>query len=270
MEILSINKTRCVKCGMCIEVCPAGIIRFINSYPYAILEQACMSCGHCVSICPQEALDNLKTPLIKQISVKDMPKLDEAMVARFMRMRRSIRCYRPESVPREILFKLLDLARYAPSGSNSQGVSFIVVEDREIMKKIIEVVVDWLEVQISNGQKWTKRYAGVTKIYRRTHKDIILRDAPHLIVALSSSDDTFGRDNAVLALAYAELYATSIGLGTCWSGFVEMCGFDNYLPLIQVLKVPEGKKITGAIMVGYPKYTFHRLVDRNRLDVTWL
>jgi len=268
--ILLVDRTRCVKCGICAEVCPAGIIRIGKDKPELILEKACMACGHCVAICPRDALDNAMAPLANQIAMGDSIKLDETTAAQFIRSRRSIRCYKPETVPREKLIKLLDLARFAPSGSNVQGVSYIVIENREILKEIVAVTIDWLEEQISRGLTWTKRYAGVPKLYRRTKRDIILRDAPHLIVALSSTEDEFGRDNAILALAYTELYAPTIGLGTCWSGFVEMCAFSDYLPLIQLLQVPERKKVSGALMVGYPKYEFRRLVDRNQLNIKWV
>lgn len=87
-------------------------------------------------------------------------------------------------------------------------------------------------------------------------------------MALSLKEDEFGRDNAVLALAYAELYAPTLGLGTCWSGFVEMCAFADYKPLLELLQVSENKKVSGALMVGYPKYKFRRLVDRNTIDIS--
>jgi len=49
-----------------------------------------------------------------------------------------------------------------------------------------------------------------------------------------------------------------------------MCAFSGYKPLLDLLNIPEGKEITGTVMVGYPQYKYQRLVDRNPLDVTWL
>ena len=40
--------------------------------------------------------------------------------------------------------------------------------------------------------------------------------------------------------------------------------------MLKLFNIPEGKKITAAVMVGYPKYSYKRLVDRNPLDVTFL
>jgi nitroreductase len=240
-----------------------------KNYPDIILEKACMSCGHCTAVCPANAIDNAKAPVANQVPLKGTAKLDAPTAASFLRSRRSIRCFRPESVPREKLNQLLDIARFAPSGSNAQGVSYIVVENPQTLKKIIEVTVDWLEEQISLGLDWTKPYAGVPRIYRRTGRDVILRNAPHLILATTSSSK-IGLDNALFALAYAELYAPTLGLGTCWSGFIELCTFANYLPLINLIQVPKGKQVAGAIMVGYPKYSYHRLVDRNPLQIDWI
>jgi nitroreductase len=78
-----------------------------------------------------------------------------------------------------------------------------------------------------------------------------------------------GRDNTHFALAYAELYAPTLGLGTCWAGFVESCAVAGYAPLLSLLPIPEKLQVTGGIMVGFPAIRYHRLPDRNPLQVTW-
>lgn len=45
-----------------------------------------------------------------------------------------------------------------------------------------------------------------------------------------------------------------------------MCLFDKYQPLLDLFNIPEGKEITGVVMVGYPLYSYQRLADRNPLD----
>ncbi|AND83563.1 Ferredoxin [Clostridium tyrobutyricum DIVETGP] len=46
-----------------------------------------------------------------------------------------------------------------------------------------------------------------------------------------------------------------------------MCVFADYAPLLNLFNIPEGKIITGALMVGYPKYKYKRLVDRNPISI---
>ena len=58
-----------------------------------------------------------------------------------MRSRRSIRCYKSESIPRKQLLKLVDVARFAPTASNKQGISYIIVDDKEILEKATKVVI---------------------------------------------------------------------------------------------------------------------------------
>jgi nitroreductase len=74
---------------------------------------------------------------------------------------------------------------------------------------------------------------------------------------------------AIFSLAYAELYAPSIGLGTCGAGFFEVCAAAEYQPLLNLLNLPENMSVTGGIMVGYPQFTHKRMVDRNPLQITW-
>lgn len=258
----------CVKCGICAEVCPITIIGMDESGPKLLSKDACIRCGHCVAACPHAALDHSLAPLAAQVPLGDFPVLDADTAARFLRSRRSIRRYNSESVPRETLLKLLDIARFAPTGSNTQGLSYLVVGDRSLMRKLSDATLDWMEEQINAGVPWIKPYAHVVRRYRQGGPDIF-RDAPHLIVALAPKNFPIGEKNTRYSLAYAELYAPTLGLGTCWSGFFEMCAFAGYPAVYDLLAVPDNMAITGAIMAGYPVYRYHRLVDRNPLAVDW-
>ncbi|MEM3905002.1 MAG: nitroreductase family protein, partial [Sulfolobales archaeon] len=59
----------------------------------------------------------------------------------FLISRRSIRKFRPDPVPDELILKILDVARYAPSARNSQPWVFIVVKDPEVKRKLANVHV---------------------------------------------------------------------------------------------------------------------------------
>jgi len=265
---IHVNSEKCTRCGLCAEICPSGIIRVSENGPVLTWAKACIKCGHCVAICPHAALDHTHNPLENQIDISNLPPIDADTAERFLRTRRSIRTYTADTVPEKTLIKLLNVARLAPSGGNSQGISYLVLSDKAVMKDISERVIDWLEEQIRQEVAWVKPYAGMAKIYRETGYDVVLRGAPHLVMALAAAQSPIGRDNGRYALAYAELFAPSLGLGSCWAGFFEMAAFANYPPLLELLNIPEGKAIAGAIMLGVPKYRYQRLVERNPLDVT--
>jgi nitroreductase len=189
--------------------------------PEELYTAGCMACGHCVAICPQAALDNAKNPLSEQVELSDYPVLSPGKAAEFLRSRRSIRKYKKEKVSREQMLQLLDIARFAPTGCNSQGLSYIVVDKPEILKQMTEITVNWFEEKVKTGAEWAQGFAGLVKLYRKTNEDIIFRDAPGVIAAIAPKSLTMGHDNARYALEYVELYATTLGLGTCWAGFAE-------------------------------------------------
>ncbi len=263
--------SKCVKCGTCIAVCPiTGVIDMRQQGPELLQPEACIKCGHCVASCPEAALDHPLVPLSKQVSLETHPVLDPATAARFLRSRRSIRSYKKDTVSQELLLQLLEIARFAPSGCNSQGLSYLVVTKRELMAQLAEVTVQWLEEQIWNNTPWILPFKSFVDVYRNTGQDVILREAPHLIVATAPKGFFFGLGNARYSLEYVELFAPTLGLGTCWAGLLEACAFSGYPELYRLLDIDDDNtSIVGALMVGYPRYTYHRLVDRNPLEVAW-
>ncbi len=238
--------------------------------PLLITPKACIKCGHCVAVCPHAALDHNQNSLQSQVDISKFPSLTAAEAERFLRGRRSIRTYKQEKVEPGVLRQLLNVARFAPSGGNSQGVSFLVVSDAAVLKQISAAVIEWLEEQLRQEVSWVKPYAGMAKLYRETGYDIVLRDAPHLILALAAAKNPIGRDNGRYALTYAELFAPALGLGSCWAGFFEMAAFAGHVSLLELLGISETKMITGALMVGKPKVRYQRLVERNPLEVAFI
>lgn len=269
MELIEVHQEECTRCGICTDICPTRVLSLGEHGPAAIVPEACIACGHCVSICPQGAIDNHKTPLVKQSQLTEFPVLQAQTAHQFLRSRRSIRCYKKQAVPREQLLQLVEIARFAPTASNSQGVSYMIVEDREVVRKATEVIIEWMEGYLGGDTvHWS--FAHHVKAYRENGRDTILRDAPHIILATTSKNFPRGRENTVFAFAYLELYATALGLGSCWAGLFEMCAFSGYKPLLELFPIPDDKEISGAVMAGYPQYRYKRLVDRDPLEVTWL
>ncbi len=136
------------------------------------------------------------------------------------------------------------------------------------------MIADWAEEDLKNGalgrSPWSLNTANTIRCYREDGKDTILRNTPCLIIALAEkSMAPLGRDNTHFALTYAQLFAPALGLGTCWSGLFEYCAAAGYQPLLRILKLPGNKIVTGALLAGYPVYTFRRLVDRAPLQLSW-
>lgn len=272
MGLIQVDLEKCEKDGICVEVCPTNILSLDPEHgPQIRLDSAqfCIACGHCVAACPYGALNNTRAPLAQQTPLSRFPVLDPEIAFSFLRSRRSIRTYKEKAVPREAMLQLLEIARYAPSGSNTQGISYLIIEDRNKLQKISDIVVDWLR-ELTQKVLEVPRRARFKEIVQmhEAGQDIILRDAPQLIIATAAKDLTPAQTTTCFSLEYVELYAPTLGLGTCWAGYVQSCA-QQYLPLIEFLQIPENKQVSGAMMVGYPKYVYLRLPDRDPLDVTW-
>ncbi len=268
MNLLIVEEKKCTKCGLCANVCPIDVIDVKEKGP-EIISKVCANCGHCVAVCPEGALSHKNSPFSKQVKIDQFPVINEKQAALFMRSRKSIRCFKEKEVPKTELLQLLDIARFAPTGGNSQGISFLVISDKENIKKMADATAIWMEKQIKAKEPMAGYYLPIIKVYKKG-KDNILRNASHIIFAVCNKKLSLGRQNAISMFTYAELFANTIGLGSCWAGFLENCAMANYSPLTELLELNEDQKVVAALMVGYPQYKYPRLVDRNALEVKWI
>lgn len=271
-SLIQVNLEKCTKCGLCTKVCRGTL--GLGEHGPEVKDEYCIACGHCVAVCPNGALDHKLAPLENQVLLEKTPVLDADTTAHLLRSRRSVRSFQKRRVPREDIRQLLDIGRFAPTACNSQGVSYHVVDNPPTLKEITAAIADWAEEDLKHGSlgksPWSKNTANTIRCYCEKGEDTILRDAPCLIIAMADKDRAaVGRDNTHFSLTYVQLYAPALGLGTCWSGLFEYCAATEYLPLLRLLKLPKDKIITGALIVGYPVYSFKRLVDRDSLQISW-
>ncbi|MGA2402403.1 MAG: nitroreductase family protein [Syntrophobacteraceae bacterium] len=272
MSLIKVDSEKCSRDGICVEVCPLSLLSLDPEGMPQMRRGAagyCIGCGHCVAACPNGALDNTKNPISTHTAIPAQFSPDPAQSAVFLRARRSIRRYRDEPVPRDKILKLLDIARFAPSGHNSQGISYLVVEGSENLMSLRKIVVEWMREVMKLSPEMAERFHMPAIIQaHESGEDRILRGAPHIIVAHAPADLSAAPVSTVLSLEYVELYAPALGIGTCWAGYAQICA-GQFPAFSQFLKIPARRTITGILMVGYPKYKYHRLPARNPLDVAW-
>ena len=272
MKLLEVDQQSCHQDGICAAVCPVGIIDFRKGeYPNPIgeAEELCVRCGHCVAACPTGSLTHREMPGDECPPVQKNLDLSAEHCEHFLRSRRSIRVYKEQPVPREEITRLIEMARYAPSGHNSQCVEWLVFDRREELRKLAAIVVDWVRWMISNMPQ-VAQPMHMDKLLQRWEggKDVILRDAPVVIVAHAEAENRMAPAACTIALAYLELAATSMNLGSCWAGYFNAAA-STFPPMKEALALPKGHLAFGSMMVGYPKFSYHRRPLRKPPPISW-
>lgn len=159
------------------------------------------------------------------------------MISDIIARRRSIRKYTDQHVEEEKITRMLEAARQAPSGKNTQPWAFIVVRDKA---KIAEIA------RIDNDQKWMLPAPVIIACLA----DARARIDPSVPLNVTETSPEFEikqviRDSAV-AVQNMLLAAVEEGLGTCWTGWYLQ---EEIRP---ALGIPADKFVTAIVTVGYP------------------
>ena len=272
MAFITIDETKCKQDGICSAECPRGIIRQEKgSYPTINPEDEanCLSCGHCIAVCPHGALS------LAGVDIDDCPEIrsdlgvSREQAEQFLRSRRSIRVYQDKPIDRDLLNQLVKTASYAPTASNGQTVQWTIHQGRETLEKFSKTTIEWMERVIAAHpdspaagyfrpvvNRWAEGYDG------------ILRSANTLVTASAPKANANGLVDCSIALSYLELAALPQGVGTCWAGL--LYGAMLAEPeLVRAMGLPKGHTWFYPMMIGYPKFKYHRLPERKNPIVHW-
>ena len=156
-----------------------------------------------------------------------------------IRNRESIRNYDPNRpVPKEILEKILEAGRLAPSAKNFQPWKFLLISSPDLLEK----------VQASYKRDWIK-------------------DAPHILVLMGLKDQAWIRGydgynsietDVTIAMTHIILAAENEGVGACW-----IAAYNPEL-LNQAINPGQNRQIFAMTPLGYPKPGFKKTLIKNR------
>lgn len=142
-----------------------------------------------------------------------------------VRIRKSVRSFLDKPVEKDMLKRVLEAARLAPSAGNRQEWRFVIVTDQEKRHRLAEEAA---------GQRF-------------------IAQAPVVIAACAQPDGKIMRCgqacypiDVAIAIDHLTLAAAAEGLGTCWIG-----SFD---PLVvrAILGIPEDIVVVELLPMGYP------------------
>ena len=256
MKTITIDKEKCIRCGLCISDCLSSCIEFDeDNFPQMKAEERCISCQHCLAICPTGALSfNEKHPENSQAA-------DYNDILGLIKSRRSVRQYKDEEISEETFSKLKEMLPFIPTGCNSHSLHFSIVEKKSAMD-IIRNRVNELLIK-------TMSYKALAPIVNKFSKykdafingeDVIFRGAPHMVVVSSTITAPCATVDPIIALSYFELYAQHLGLGTCWCRFAQVC-LKIFPEICEMLELPSGYKPVYVMLLGIPAVKYQRTIQ---------
>jgi nitroreductase/NAD-dependent dihydropyrimidine dehydrogenase PreA subunit len=271
MTEIIVDQDRCTQCGICTTVCPLGFTFEADEtkLPQALEKVApfCLNCGHCEISCPAGALTLNFALGEKSDNAVELDGISPDRLCMYLKSRRSVRHFTSQKVDKEKILQMLDIARYAASGSNSQPVAWTVVYDGQEVHRLAGLTIDWIRhLYESKDPMGMALYPLVTAW--ELGVDAICRSAPHLLVAHIPENHMSAPTDGIIALTHFDITAPSFGVGTCWAGFLTAAA-RSWKPLQDALALPQGRVISYAMMFGYPQHKIYRIPRRNPLQITW-
>ena len=168
--------------------------------------------------------------------------------------RRSIRKYKSDPIPREVLEEILAAACCAPSAINMQHWYFVVIQSPEKMAEFREVM---RRVMVAFHPVLEDRFKKNPETIQETESFLVsLGGAPVCVLAFLQKDGYPDRDSVVQSAAAAVenllLAAWSKGIGSCWMTAPVSTGFG---PALRDRFAPGKGELVAAVALGYPDQT---------------
>ena len=165
--------------------------------------------------------------------------------------RRSTRNYKPDAVEAEKLEQILNAAKQAPSGGNSQTNHFLVIQNREVLCKLAAMAQEaFTRMEITEDTyKSLKNSIALSK--RGGY--VFCYNAPVLIVVANRKDYGNNMADCACAIENMMIAANALDLGSCWINQLKWLNEDpEIVEYLHTLGMKESERVYGSVIIGYP------------------
>jgi nitroreductase len=160
-----------------------------------------------------------------------------------IKKRMSIRAYQDKSLPENVLNSIMEAAKNAPTARNSQQLEYKIITNKVLSKKLSDRIMAVLQKEMAA----MPNRPPAPPMPARPH---MFYNAPLLIIIAGPKDNGWIDADAALGVNNIMLYATSLGLGSCFIGMARLLEKDP--EMLKELHIADNQKIAASVVVGYP------------------
>lgn len=266
---LRVDPAACTRCGLCAHICwTHALVAGADGLPVMRQTdpgntwQSCWACQRCMAVCPTGALGICGKDPADSVPASALP-APEAVDALILN-RRTCRDYQEKNIPLPEIERLLRLVGTAPSAGCHQEVEFSVVADRAALARFRGHLWERICRSAEEGvfpDGFSERDFLLVKKGMDHGKDVIFRNAPHLLLIHEPLSREAHSVDTAIAMTYAELLFNAHGYGTLVASFTWAA--LKVLPDVrEELGIPADHFLQCPLLFGIPSVTFPRGVQR--------
>jgi len=322
---VEVDEEKCDGCGRCVKTCPMEILILRDGYPvedHYFDAFRCIACDSCEAVCPNGAIERKGLYRVLEGMYRNtdifvdgentFPRpFGDATPARFedcedrltetervIFKRRSVRLFKKEQVPREMVERVIEAGRFAPSAGNCQPWAFVAIQDQDVIddlcvktERMLSSIVGlafpsrredfarrpfhqkFLATLLSlrmPGNTDQRGAVGAKAVYEHPDHGLFL-GAPTVILVLKDKRGIGQVDlDVALCVENIVLAAHSLGLATCIIGLmnIPLRFYPRFVKKKLGIKPPF--EFFTAIALGYPKGVCDRAVKREPARINWI
>ena len=185
------------------------------------------------------------------------------------RERRSIRSYKEDPVPREILLAILEAGSYAPSGGNHQDTHRIVITNKDVLRELrLLVMREFAAMEITDDMYRSLKHS----ILKSREGDYIYDyNAPVLVITAHKKGYGNAMADSVCIIENMLLKATELSIGSCYINQLHWLDDDAAIrEKLESLGLKEDETITAAAIFGYAEKWPENEIPRTGNPVTFV
>lgn len=274
-----IDLERCTRCLKCVKDCPARAIAIETGE----IADSCIHCGHCVAICSEMAVRPDFGDIYPLQPLSIIPEDFRNLTARI----RTCRSYLSKEIPDEVLLQLVDNMKHYPSASNARPIQVTIVRSPEKVQLLNDLTADALikmfsivtspfiglfirlfvpSMDLAKLKRYKDSFIGL----RKTNDSQICYHAPAVMLFHGPASKTGMLEaDANIWATYTSIYANTLGLGTCFNGFIVKAMGKNSKQN-QKFGLPTNHAVYASLLIGYPKVKYKNESSRKSPDAVLL
>ena len=185
--------------------------------------------------------------------------------------RRSTRKFSSKMTEKELIEKVIEAGRFAPSGSNSQNTHFIVFTD----KTILTTLADLVRSEFSKMEATEETYISLRNAINasKTSNYVFHYGAPVFIVVANKKNYGNAMADSACALENMMIAANALDLGSCWINQLHWLDENKVIRnFLQRYGLNDEETVTGALILGYAESGLpnRTALERKGNTVTWV